>query len=98
MARIVSPTRSPDASPAAKTSATTVGPESYIVRQPKSGLFCHLMRLPAYKAYSARTSSSARVKAVHWKRRPESALERFISGSRSRKGPVLPKHGDQDDG
>src|SRR6266545_6520239 len=97
MVSMVSPARSPAASPASKTSATTLGPELYMVRQPKSGLFRHLTMLTPYRMYTATVSVRARMKYTHWTRSVEDSLSRFILGSQSRTGPFLREHGDEKD-
>src|SRR5882724_652351 len=59
---MVSPALKPAVLPASKTSATTFGPESYIVRQPKSGLSGQRVRFTPYQVYIAKVRPSASTK------------------------------------
>src|SRR5574342_414489 len=67
MAATVSPARRPAALPAAKTSATTFGPESYMVRQPKSGLFRQRAMLTPYAVNIAPVRATAAAKRSQWR-------------------------------
>src|SRR2546426_2268731 len=66
MATMVSPARRPAVLPASKTSATTFAPESYIVRQPKSGLLRQRAMLAPYRPYIVAVSATASPKATQW--------------------------------